>query len=245
MNSVCKYRSWQQSRSSTDWLGMRNLFNGIFAMILTGIVGYAGPAFAITSSAATESNTSSSSESTPFQKSQPTIFDWSQELIGAEVPEVGHRYAQLNREERKSLRQGFKLPLDAIAKADTTSDLFRLAIVRPLPDPAKPFIPVDANGDASSNPFAQEDVVNDLGPLGRMFALEGTAAKAKPASNTSTNSTADSDPFASDDPFASEASVPEPKNDSPPANETPESTPSEDPFDSIEGGFEADPFADF
>lgn len=166
-----------------------------------------------------------------------------------DLPAIGYRYASLAGHEQRSLRQSFKLPMEALAVANSTSDLLSAAIVQPLPNPNQPFLPV-ASTDAADDPFAGDSARegdatrNALGALGRLFAKE-EALRGNDASDASDASSSEyppsttspvavtSAPVESEDPFADAAA-------------SSESTETDDPFGSDEGDdFGDDPFGGF
>lgn len=164
------------------------------------------------------------------------------------LPAIGYRYANLGDVERRSLRQSFKLPMEALAVANSTSDLLSAAIVQPLPNPDQPFLPVSST-NAGGDPFAGDNTQDGdvtrkaLGALGRLFAKEealrgndvsGSSSSDYPPSTTSPVA-ASSGPLESEDPFADASASSESES----AEET-------DPFGSDdEGDFDDDPFGDF
>ncbi|QDT67158.1 hypothetical protein MalM25_00550 [Planctomycetes bacterium MalM25] len=70
------------------------------------------------------------------------------------TPALGWRYGSLSSGQKRALRRGFKLPLDALAAAKSPRDLVRAAVIAPLPDPSQPMLPVKAVEAGASDPFA-------------------------------------------------------------------------------------------
>ncbi len=188
---------------------------------------------------------SNTSNDASISKSIAPIFDWSEELIQVDVPDRGYRFADLSDEEVKALRQGFKLTLDALANADSIDELSSLIIIRPLPNPAEPFLPVEPGNQGSSNPFGEKNSEAKLGPLDRLFLAEGRL-NTEDGELISEAIDSSDDPFADEDPFGDSSQ----DNDNQMSSSTEES---EDPFASDEsedsdpfgGSDEDDPFAGF
>lgn len=149
-----------------------------------------------------------------------------------DIPEAGHRFAKLSEGERGALRRGFRLPLEALFTADSPTDLVAAAVLDPLPDPTRPFLPNPGEGDGVGDPFGDAGPAiasGDLGALGRLFKQEGvlTGDAAKPAASSGGGLLADDDPFAA--PAETAAA---------PAAEEPE----DDPFAAGDDDFDEDPF---
>lgn len=111
---------------------------------------------------------------------------------------LGLRYASLSPQETRPLRRGFKLPMEALATADSVRSLRKAVRVAPLPDPSQPFLAVKPlAGETVTNPFTGSQVtsfrLDPMRALGEMLgAVEGG------------ESLVDTAP-ATDDPFASPA----------------------------------------
>lgn len=172
----------------------------------------------------------SASAQTPFRSPSVDAPD--------NLPEVGYRYASLERQERSALRRGFRLPLDALFSAKSPADLVASAQLRPLPDPNTPFLPVDANNaSVDRDPFGEAAPAADggdgLGALGRLFALEsglsGVAASDPAASGSAPTADA-GDPFSDDDPFAAAEAPAEPAEPVDPFADEEAMDPDDDPF---------------
>ena len=186
------------------------------------------------------------SQDATFPKSIAPIFDWSEELIQADVPDKGHRFMELNPREVSALRHGFKLNLDALISAESIEDLSNQVTVRPLPNPSEPFLPVLSEPQDKSNPFGE---VQDekLGPLDRLFFIEGRLKEGGLAEGDS-GSVDSANPFADDNPFGDSAidsgndTMPVQDDTSDPFGDS-ESSESDDPFGASSD--DDDPFADF
>lgn len=186
------------------------------------------------------------SDDSVLARSIAPIFDWSEELIKADVPEKGHRYSELNPQEVGALRRGFKLNLDALIAANSVEDLSNLATLRPLPNPSEPFLPVKSEPQDKSNPFG-ESKDSTLGPLDRLFLAEGRL-KGGVLTGGDSGPVDSADPFADEDPFGNSSlasdddSMSEEDDNSDPFGSD-NSSDNDDPF----GGSseEDDPFADF
>ena len=150
------------------------------------------------------------------------------------TPAVGLRYASLSKSETHALRRGFKLPLDALASADSVAKLRTTVSISPLPDPNKPMIAVAANASASSgDPFGHDPTLTSFRADPMRALGERLGASDEDALVEFQPSGAADDPFASsadDDPFADAEPAPSDSED--------ESS-GEDPF--ADGG---DPFGD-
>lgn len=144
--------------------------------------------------------------------------------ISVEAP--GLRFSPLNNQEVSALRRTVKLPLSAIFAADSVRDLSQQAIVLPLPDPNRPFLPVQNAGAGDGDPFAAKDTRSVRGgALAELFAIEATITKQRPATTSTKATTArdeDSNPFAAE----SEGSEPAAAAEEP----VEEETLSDDPF---------------
>jgi hypothetical protein len=142
------------------------------------------------------------------------------------VPETGYVDVTLSQQERQALRRSLKLPLDALAEADSTDALKRLAVVQPAPNPAKPFLPIETvEGDDQLDPFATNRpsaaTRGSLGALSRLFDAEDSDAgiAPKPAAADAMDDSGDdpfaggsettAEPAAEEDPFAVEGAADE------------------------------------
>ncbi len=178
---------------------------------------------------------------TPIQRSHYRTPDT---IVPDDLPPIGYRYDGLNGLEHRSLRQSFKLPMEALAVAESTGDLLAAAVVQPVPNPDRPFLPISAATDTAGDPFAGENnpsARDGLGALGRLFAKEAALLRAVPSASSSASSTTNSaarneTPLVSEDPFADNLA---PVDREPQAEEA-------DPFGSGEGDdFDEDPFGGF
>ncbi|MEO0528967.1 MAG: hypothetical protein AAF266_00170 [Planctomycetota bacterium] len=163
------------------------------------------------------------------------------DAIATPAPPLGLRYSVLSDLETKALRRGFKLPLDALTNARSTSDLLGAAKVAPLPNPNEPLLPVaNAGADGKTNPFVsgrstsfRDDPMKALGEL--LAAVDGV----DPTQDAGT---------AGDDPFAGDlAATPSPDTEEGVAAEVDAGADGDDPFATDADPFagDEDPFGDF
>lgn len=146
-------------------------------------------------------------------------------------PALGWRFGQLSNPQTSALRRGFKLPLDALARAESPQDLMRSAVIAPLPDPSRPMLAVKGGEAGGADPFSggmtkrtsfRDDPMRALG--------EWLGVTGEESSEDFTASS--SDPFAADAGGGFDAT---------PAAEAADDEP--DPFAGDDDG--DDPFADF
>lgn len=152
---------------------------------------------------------------------------------------LGWRYANLSRTETQPLRRGFKLPMEALASAQTLGVLRRSAQVAPLPNPGQPFLPVKPmrDGAGEANPFTGSQLTSfrqdPMRALGEMLGADKGDAIA-------TGDTSSADPFGgggSDGGF--EPAVESEVSEAPSAAEDDPFATGDDPFGA---GGEDDPF---
>ena len=127
--------------------------------------------------------------------------------VGPAKSPLGYHYAELTPSQTTVLRRGFKLPLDALASANSSADLKRAVVVAPLPDPNRPLLAVSPAAESQANPFADSEAISfRKDPLKALGALLG-ASDAQPAGGATAAAAAEEDdPFgAGGDPFGGTA----------------------------------------
>ncbi len=213
---------------------MRQERGNHWSLLLAGMLSVSLSSVSLAQSTASQS-TAAESKTPPL----PTVVPFNPSVapaMPAVTPPLGYRYASLSKSQTRALRRGFKLPMDALSTAASPSDLIGAAVVAPLPDPNRPFLPVAGTPAESSDPFNKSLSASfredPMGALGQLLGADASA-EIDPAILSNT---------AAGDPFGGGAEVTGELDDQPAAADAADTALDDDPFATSD---DEDPFGDF